>query len=110
MVFLDVVKVTETEWIKDLSGLAEGDNLEIEGRREIVNYLEVHKGLHAITTMKIDSGLQDLYIKQRYLASTEMLQTGELVSIGRSDYNISKSNVEFYESNLVRQQPQGATA
>ena len=98
------IKVTNYERTGVLCGLLKGDNLDINGSREIVDYLEFYRGVHAITTIKVDSRLRDLYIKQRYLASAEMLQNGELISIrngGISDFDVSDSEKDFYEICLV---------
>ncbi len=101
-----VVKITRYEGkTESIVGLGRGDNLEVDGNREVVDYLECHRGLHSITTIKVDSGLKDLYIKHRYLATAEMLQQGELISVARTnfnDFNVLDSEIEFYKRNLVR--------
>jgi len=106
-IFIDIIKaikIKQDGTESRLCDLVSGDNLECNGRREIANYAENYRGLHIITTVRIESGSMAAVI-QRYFATDEMLQNGELFADGKPKYEIPYRHQQFFDQHLIRQQP-----
>lgn len=81
-----------------LTNLVRGDNLEIDGARIIIEHLDYYRGLYRIVTLKI--GLPNVSVRQKYFASDEMINRGELALEGEPYHAISEKNQDFFRTCL----------
>jgi hypothetical protein len=112
MVLVSTRKISRTGIAQDLSGLADGDNIETHCYiREIVLESTVDSYFHRFRTVQ-EIQSQNILLLKSYLATPQMLTDGTLEFVG-ADTATRQSNPEearFYHDNYLKQQGEPVTA